>query len=85
MSVACSLFKYNCEVMVYIVLTAKNRLRLDIWLKISQQVKSTKTIIRATWNIEVMNWQKASKTSDYRLSPNNKMGRHMHIFILISD
>ena len=43
-----SLCKYTWEVVLYIVLTGKERLGPDIWLKIPQQTKSTKNMMRIT-------------------------------------
>lgn len=53
MFTAQKLGKYSLEIIVYIILTRKKYLRIDICSKIVQKLKNSKSIIKAMWNTEV--------------------------------
>ena len=76
-----NLCKYTWENVVYIVLTGKRCLRLDILPKISQQTKSIENMIRITWNTEVMQWQKANRKPNCPFAPTSKEAKHVHILL----
>lgn len=40
--------KHTCKIIIFMFLTTKGRLRLELWPKTSQQADSTKSIIKAT-------------------------------------
>lgn len=80
-SAARNSYKYIWEVILCMVLIGRGRLGTDIWPKISQQAKSTKSIMRVTWNTEKMCRQKASGRLDFSLSPTSKKSKHVHALL----
>ncbi len=76
-SAARSLCEYTWEVVVCMVLTGKGRLGRDIWPETPQQAESTESMMRTTWNIEVMWRRKDSGKPDCPLAPTGKEARHV--------
>lgn len=68
--------------MLYMVLTIKERLGLDIWPKTLQQAKSSKRIMKTIRNIKDVCWQKASGSSDFLLSHTGKEKMYIHALLI---
>lgn len=69
---AYKLYKYTWKIVVYIVLIGKERLGLNIWLKIPEQAKSIKNMIKSIWSKEIYYQCKANKIKSYALYPSGK-------------
>ncbi len=76
-----SLCEYTWEVVICMVLTGEGRLGPDIWPKTPQQVESTESMMRTTWNTEAMRQQKDSGKPDYPLAPMGKEARHVRALL----
>ena len=64
------------------VLTEKGRLGPDIWPETSHQAKSTKSMMKITWNIKTMRLQKDSRTLESLLFPTNKEAKHVGALLI---
>ena len=72
-----SLYKHTWVIVVYIVLTGKKSSGPDIWPKTPQQTKSTKNIMRTSWNGETMLQQKSSEKLNCPLASIGKEAKYI--------
>lgn len=72
-----SLSKFTQKIIVYIVLTGKERLGLNIWLETGNQAKGTEDMIRKIQATEAHYQQKTSETNSIALFFFGKEAKHV--------
>ncbi len=77
----CNLCEYTWEVVVYIVLTGKGRLESNIWPETPQQAESMESMMRTTWNTEVIWQQKDSRKLDCLLASTEKEAKYIRVIL----